>query len=69
MIAARRDAPHGGDCVNTGCVPSKALIRSAKLLSHIARSRDVGIAEASARFGLPRRPARPYRVRNPLRRE
>jgi hypothetical protein len=28
----------GGDCLNTGCVPSKALIRSAKLLSHIRRS-------------------------------
>jgi len=40
----------GGDCLNTGCVPSKALIRSAKLLSHIARSRELGIAEASARF-------------------
>ena len=33
----------GGDCLNTGCVPSKALIRSAKLLSHIARSREFGI--------------------------
>ena len=28
----------GGDCLNTGCVPSKALIRSAKLLSHIRRA-------------------------------
>ena len=40
----------GGDCLNTGCVPSKALIRSAKLLSHIARSREFGIYQASAKF-------------------
>ena len=40
----------GGDCLNTGCVPSKALIRSAKLLSHIARSREFGIDQASAKF-------------------
>jgi pyruvate/2-oxoglutarate dehydrogenase complex dihydrolipoamide dehydrogenase (E3) component/uncharacterized membrane protein YdjX (TVP38/TMEM64 family) len=40
----------GGDCLNTGCVPSKALIRSAKLLSHVARSREFGIREASAQF-------------------
>ena len=39
----------GGDCLNTGCVPSKALIRSAKLLSHIARSREFGIGHASAK--------------------
>ena len=40
----------GGDCLNTGCVPSKALIRSSKLLSHIARSREFGIDHASATF-------------------
>ena len=38
----------GGDCLNTGCVPSKALIRSAKLLSHIARARDFGVRTAPA---------------------
>ena len=40
----------GGDCLNTGCVPSKALIRSAKLLSHIKRSKEFGIRSASADF-------------------
>ena len=40
----------GGDCLNTGCVPSKALIRSAKLLSHIRRSPEFGIRQAEAEF-------------------
>ncbi|MCK0509808.1 FAD-dependent oxidoreductase [Aromatoleum buckelii] len=40
----------GGDCLNTGCVPSKALIRSAKLLSHMRRSREFGIRSARAEF-------------------
>jgi pyruvate/2-oxoglutarate dehydrogenase complex dihydrolipoamide dehydrogenase (E3) component/uncharacterized membrane protein YdjX (TVP38/TMEM64 family) len=40
----------GGDCLNTGCVPSKALIATAKLLSHIRRSKEFGIRGASADF-------------------
>ena len=40
----------GGDCLNYGCVPSKAILRSAKLLSHVARSREFGIHSASAEF-------------------
>ncbi|NMG46496.1 SidA/IucD/PvdA family monooxygenase [Azoarcus communis] len=40
----------GGDCLNTGCVPSKALIRSAKFLSHIARSQAFGIGSVQAQF-------------------
>ena len=42
----------GGDCLNTGCVPSKALIRSAKLLSHIRRSAEFGIRKAKADFNF-----------------
>ena len=38
----------GGDCLNTGCVPSKALIRSARLLADIARSADLGVPGAHA---------------------
>jgi len=34
----------GGDCLNTGCVPSKALIRSAKLLAQIGRAGEFGVA-------------------------
>ncbi len=40
----------GGDCLNTGCVPSKALIRSAKFLSHVKRSQEFGVRSAQAEF-------------------
>lgn len=33
----------GGDCLNYGCVPSKALIKSAKVAHTIANSQDYGI--------------------------
>ena len=38
----------GGDCLNTGCVPSKALIRTATLLSNIQRHKEFGLKNASA---------------------
>ncbi len=40
----------GGDCLNTGCVPSKALIKSARLLSNMQRSKEFGIHSASAEY-------------------
>ena len=40
----------GGDCLNTGCVPSKSIIRSAKFMSHISRSSEFGIKKAEAEF-------------------
>ncbi|MGE0674649.1 MAG: FAD-dependent oxidoreductase [Methylibium sp.] len=40
----------GGDCLNTGCVPSKALIRSAKFLSHVQRAKEFGMRGATADF-------------------
>jgi pyruvate/2-oxoglutarate dehydrogenase complex dihydrolipoamide dehydrogenase (E3) component/uncharacterized membrane protein YdjX (TVP38/TMEM64 family) len=33
----------GGDCLNTGCVPSKALIRSARLAHHIRHAERYGL--------------------------
>jgi pyruvate/2-oxoglutarate dehydrogenase complex dihydrolipoamide dehydrogenase (E3) component/uncharacterized membrane protein YdjX (TVP38/TMEM64 family) len=38
----------GGDCLYTGCVPSKALIRSARLLSDITRAPEFGLRGAHA---------------------
>ena len=40
----------GGDCLNTGCVPSKAIIRSAKFMSHVSRSMEFGIRKAEVEF-------------------
>jgi len=40
----------GGDCLNTGCVPSKALIRSAKFMSQIHRAGEFGFQSADAQF-------------------
>ena len=38
----------GGDCLNYGCVPSKALIKTATLMKQIRHAPDYGIAKASA---------------------
>ncbi len=42
----------GGDCLNTGCVPSKALIRSAKLLRDASNSKKYGIEKCDVQFSF-----------------
>ncbi len=42
----------GGDCLNTGCIPSKALIRSTKILSYIKRHKDYGFQSAEVTFNF-----------------
>ena len=36
----------GGDCLNYGCVPSKALIRSAKAMAQVRQARQLGVPDA-----------------------
>lgn len=40
----------GGDCLNTGCVPSKALIRSAKMLAYGRRAAEFGLQKSEIHF-------------------
>ncbi|MBW2635880.1 MAG: FAD-dependent oxidoreductase, partial [Deltaproteobacteria bacterium] len=40
----------GGDCLNTGCVPSKALIRSAKMLAYARRAKEFGFQSTEINY-------------------
>ena len=40
----------GGDCLNFGCVPSKALISSARLVENIRRAPDWGLEKQEPQF-------------------
>ena len=40
----------GGDCLNTGCVPSKALIKSARLIAQAKRAREFGLKSVQVDF-------------------
>jgi pyruvate/2-oxoglutarate dehydrogenase complex dihydrolipoamide dehydrogenase (E3) component/uncharacterized membrane protein YdjX (TVP38/TMEM64 family) len=52
----------GGDCLNTGCVPSKALIRTAKLATQIRHAQHYGLADASVRVDFAQAMERVQRV-------
>jgi dihydrolipoamide dehydrogenase len=44
----------GGDCLNTGCVPSKALIRSARLVAEARNAAHYGLDKAEVEFDFAR---------------
>jgi len=49
-IALIENNKMGGDCLNTGCVPSKAMIRSAKIIKYFKRAKEYGIHTANFNF-------------------
>lgn len=48
----------GGDCLNTGCVPSKTLIHSARLVAELKRAREFGVHAGGITVDFPRVMAR-----------
>jgi len=52
----------GGDCLNTGCVPSKALIRTARLLAEARDAKKYGLNSLSADFDFAKVMERVERV-------
>lgn len=43
----------GGDCLNTGCVPSKALLRSSRAVGELRRAGALGVIAGEARVDFP----------------
>ena len=53
-VALVEAARMGGDCLNTGCVPSKALVSSARLIQAIRQAEQHGLDANEPRFDFDR---------------
>jgi len=52
----------GGDCLNYGCVPSKAVIKSAKIAQQIRHGEHYGLENATPQFSFKKVMARVHKV-------
>ncbi|TMP54153.1 bifunctional TVP38/TMEM64 family protein/FAD-dependent oxidoreductase [Pseudoalteromonas sp. S1612] len=52
----------GGDCLNTGCVPSKAIIKSAKVAQQIRQAEKYGLQSTTPQFSFKKIMARVQQV-------
>jgi len=63
-VALVERALMGGDCLVTGCVPSKALVRAARAVADVRRARELGVEIAGEpRVNFPELMERIRRVR------
>jgi pyruvate/2-oxoglutarate dehydrogenase complex dihydrolipoamide dehydrogenase (E3) component len=56
----------GGDCLNFGCVPSKCLIRSGRVLGEVSRAKNLGIDISDAIVDFSRVMERMRKVRSQI---
>ena len=52
----------GGDCLNFGCVPSKAIIKSSKVVSYMKRAEEFGLKTVDYKFEFSEVMDRVHRV-------
>ncbi|PWS55009.1 FAD-dependent oxidoreductase [Pseudoalteromonas sp. meg-B1] len=52
----------GGDCLNTGCVPSKAIIKSAKVAQQMRQAEKYGLQNTTPQFSFKKIMARVQQV-------
>ncbi|MGX9462260.1 FAD-dependent oxidoreductase [Shewanella sp. A14] len=52
----------GGDCLNYGCVPSKAIIKSAKIAQQIRNAHHYGLEDSTPEFSFKKVMARVHQV-------
>jgi len=65
-VALISKGPMGGDCLNTGCVPSKALIAAARVRHQASRAATVGLQGGELGVRFPELIARVRRVINEI---
>ncbi len=51
-MLVEKDKTLGGVCVNVGCIPSKTIVRAAKLMKDIYRAQDFGIEISQPKMDL-----------------
>ena len=52
----------GGDCLNTGCMPSKAIIKSAKIAQQMRHGENYGLENTTPQFSFKKVMARVHQV-------
>jgi dihydrolipoamide dehydrogenase len=56
----------GGICLNWGCIPTKALLKSAQVFKYINHAEDFGLNKVEASFEFPNVVARSRGVANKM---